>query len=239
MPEREYFSFRYTIPGYTFILLVVAINLFPLLKILETTRAGEVFGAFLAFLSLFTGSAIGFLISQFWWWKYGDRPFLGNVAFEPAAREIYKRYLKKDKENSEEPTTQEIQGNIKRIGYVFEYIIRIDKESKFFDTAGRRWDMYHVFSSTMLALIIGAVVGLFCRFYFEIFLFGASFSIVQGTAEAAALTFIFVGWGFLLWVLAKRKQRLLADYCPLLKAIILRSRVGSKEIERVFPEYFD
>lgn len=77
MPEREYFSFRYAIPGYTFLLLVVLINYIPLLTILRATGAGQVFGAFLAFLSLFTGSAIGFLVSQFWWlyFSHGDRIF--------------------------------------------------------------------------------------------------------------------------------------------------------------------
>lgn len=239
MPEREYFSFRYAIPGYTFILLVIAINYVPLLTILEKTQAESAFGAFLAFLSLFTGSAIGFLISQFWWWKFGVQPLLGKKQLEPAAREIYKKYFKKDRERAEE-ITKGIRDNIKAIGYVFEYIIRRDEDDKFFDVASRRWDMYHVFSSTILALIVGAVVGLLCRFYCEIFLFGASFSIVQGNAkamaEAIALLLVFAGWGLLLWVLAIQKQRLLADYCPLLKAIILKSKVTKEELEEVFPE---
>lgn len=67
MSERQYFSLRYAIPGFAFILILIGINFVPLLKFLEEIPAfKDSFGAFLAFFSLFSGSAIGFLISQFW-----------------------------------------------------------------------------------------------------------------------------------------------------------------------------
>jgi len=61
MSERRYFSLRYTVPGYTFILLVIGINYVPLIEFMKTTGAPEVFGAILAFASLLTGSALGYL----------------------------------------------------------------------------------------------------------------------------------------------------------------------------------
>lgn len=70
MPEREYFSWRYAIPGYTLILLVTLINLIPLysiLKILAVHKIESTFGVFLGFLTLLSGSAVGFLTSQIWW----------------------------------------------------------------------------------------------------------------------------------------------------------------------------
>ena len=54
MPERGYFSFRYSIPGYTFILLVIAVNIVPLLTILSDASIGPFFGAFLAFVKKLT-----------------------------------------------------------------------------------------------------------------------------------------------------------------------------------------
>jgi len=238
MSEREYFSLRYAIPGYTFILLLIAINYIPLIEVLKRTGVESAFGAFLAFLSLFTGSAIGFLVSQFWYWRFGSQPLLGTEQLKPAAVEIYKRYLKKHKEEEEKDISQEIKDKIEAIGWVFEYIIRRDKEEKFFEYATRRWDMYHVFSSTRYALIIGAVVGLFCRFYCEIVLFGCSFSIVQGMAEVVALGFRFLGLAFLFVVLSQQRKRLLSDYCPFLRAIILKSKVEKEEVKEVFPHYF-
>lgn len=79
MSKRDYFSVRYTVPGYTLILLVIGINYFPFLKILETTEFGSVFGAFLGFLSLFASSALGFLVSQLYWWRFLSKCALFGV----------------------------------------------------------------------------------------------------------------------------------------------------------------
>jgi len=93
MAERQYFSLRYAIPGYAFILLVIAINYVPLLNILP--EFSEVFGAFLAFLSLFSGSAIGFLICQAWWWWFqGHAGIWGISEFKEARDEFTTRVTK-------------------------------------------------------------------------------------------------------------------------------------------------
>ena len=250
MSERGYFSFRYAIPGYTFILLVIAINHVPLLKILETANAGEAFGAFLAFLSLFAGSAIGFLISQFWWWWSKRKPLLGTNELKSVAREIFKKYFL---------TTEEFKDNIDRIGAIFEYIMRVDeKESveekkRFLELATRRWDMYHTLSSTFHTLWIALAVGIGCRIYFEYFLLEPLFSIPifsntlqvlnsassLNNAEAVALMLVFMGVCVLLIVFRHVRQKLLTEYCPLLKAFVIKSMRActKKEIREVFPDF--
>jgi len=70
MPERSFFDWRTAFLGYTFILIIMGINYIPLAKILENTSLGSTFGAVLAFLTLVSGSAIGFLVSQVWWWHF-------------------------------------------------------------------------------------------------------------------------------------------------------------------------
>jgi hypothetical protein len=85
MSQRHFFSFRYSIPGYTFIVLVIGTNYVPLFEVLTARGFESVFVAFLAFLSLLSGSAIGFLISQFWYWKFQKKiGIFGVKQFESA-----------------------------------------------------------------------------------------------------------------------------------------------------------
>ena len=67
--ERSLFSFRYTIPGYVFILLIAVINFNSILKLFEgmgSSGSSSIFAAFLTFISLMSGSVLRFLLSQGW-----------------------------------------------------------------------------------------------------------------------------------------------------------------------------
>lgn len=68
MSERAFFSLRHSIPGFTFIALIVSTNLAPIFGRLGGAEAGT--EIFVGFLSLFSGPAFGFLISQFWWFTF-------------------------------------------------------------------------------------------------------------------------------------------------------------------------
>ena len=67
MAERSYFSLRYAIPGYTFLLLFISINYRVVLSSFQTGKMiPEFLDMFFAFLIALSGSAIGFPVSQSW-----------------------------------------------------------------------------------------------------------------------------------------------------------------------------
>lgn len=71
MSERTYFSFRYALPGYTFLLIMLAINIeFIILQIDRYSGGATLLGIIIGFLSLLGGNAIGFIISQPWYYIY-------------------------------------------------------------------------------------------------------------------------------------------------------------------------
>ena len=247
MPEREYFSFRYVIPGFTFILLVIAINNVPLLKILKESWADSAFGAFLGFLSLFAGSAIGFLISQFWYWWLHGHPILEKDEFENIALEILK-FLKSSKEIEEiknnNLSKEEIHKNIEAINTIFEYVIRLEKQDKFFELAERRWDMYNVLSCTKLILVIGVIAGSICRVYYHYSVFDGSLSSSLINAEVVALIMILISVGSLLVVFCRAGKRLWSEESPqLMRAIVIKSTEENQklkeDVEKLFPKYFN
>lgn len=52
MSNRGYFTLRNAIPGYSFILIIIALNHFPLLVFLDVFNISEALGAFLGFFLL-------------------------------------------------------------------------------------------------------------------------------------------------------------------------------------------
>lgn len=78
MSERSFFNLRYALPGYTFILLNLLINLRFLLYLFMTIMpdiqlseiALSLLGVLFGFLTLMSGSAVGFLVSQVWYIFY-------------------------------------------------------------------------------------------------------------------------------------------------------------------------
>lgn len=68
MSERTYFSFRYAIPGYTFLAIILLINIEYFIEHMkQLSDSITLFGIILGFFTLLSGSAIGFIISQIWY----------------------------------------------------------------------------------------------------------------------------------------------------------------------------
>jgi hypothetical protein len=228
MSTRQYLDYRYAVPGFSFILIIIAINHVPILIFLKNAQASETFGAFLAFLSLFAGSAMGFLISQFWWWWLHDHRFLGRDEAIDVSKEIYKKYLQHSKE-TEDDIVKHTKERIEHIESIWEWIVRQNPNDKLFKLCEGRWDMYNVLQSTKLALIAGAVVGIICRKYCHCYLPNAKFPVAF---EAWAFILIFVGWSLLLVVIWKSPNRLVTQYSPLMKAIVLDASKPKDDAER-------
>lgn len=244
MSQREFFSYRFAVPGYTFVLFVIGMNYVPLLEVVKATGLDSAFGAFLAFLSLFTGSALGFLISQVWWWQFNRQGrVFGIKQLETAEKALAKKY------GPEMEGLTDIEKR-KRLGLVLDYIILQADENgdKLWKYSERRWDMYHVLSSVYTALIIAYVTGACVRVYFEVFLFQSSilrllnafcsnFWSVFGP-ELFAQLFFFAGFGILLWFVKVGKDNITEEYNRIIEAIVHSSSVERDKLRQVFPNWF-
>ena len=169
MAVREYFSFRYAIPGYTFILLVVLVNYVPLLKVLREP-VSDIFGALLAFVSLFTGSAIGFLVSQIWYLWYQKRgSWYGHVNYEVRKLLDSHRFQAKSENKVKEYkiTTEckkkRIEPLLTYMRFQYEEKTKYGKFTRYFQ---KRMDLYHILSSTIATLILAWISGIVFRLVF-------------------------------------------------------------------------
>ncbi len=161
MAERQYFALRYAIPGYAFILILIGFNYVPLFNIMATA-VSDIFGAFLAFLSLFSGAAIGFLISQLWWWRWQKKfGILGCTGYDESITAFCKKYGLIKPENDEKKKRVFLTA----VDYVSHS--KVDKDTLIL--AERRWDMYHILSSSIYALCLSLAFGIAFRLYFQLF----------------------------------------------------------------------
>lgn len=232
MAERQYFSLRYSIPGYAFILLVIAINYVPLLNILP--EFSEVFGAFLAFLSLFSGSAIGFLICQAWWWWFqGHAGIWGISEFKEARDAFFKKYWLR------EPACKNTDERRKFLS-VFDYVTHSRVEKNVLTLAERRWDMYHILSSTYYTLWIAILVGIICRFYYEWTVFNCSFPFhMEAMPEFVAVGGLLGGIMILIFFLWSEKKWIAIIMASLYEARIRTSKVPTWKLREVFPKIYE
>ena len=235
MSERHYFDLRYTIPGFAFVLTIIATNHVPLLRILELGQVSEVFGAFLAFLSLFSGSAIGFLVTQAWWWYWQNHFGILEVdTYNQAVDAFCKKYeIKKPECNSKKK-----REFITAIDYVMRS--KIDESIKAILTAAeRRWDMFHTLTSTYLALLSGLVIGLLSRF---LPLFLAYFSIPYIESSPSELLFLLFLTGSvisLVYFMKKGAEWSRTFSASLIEALIRRSPIEQRDLEETFPRLYE
>jgi hypothetical protein len=246
MSERQYFALRYAIPGFAFILLIIGLNFVPLLKFLEVTKFSDSFGAFLAFLTLFSGSAIGFLISQFWWlwwqhhfgilrvkqYKESLKAFLEKFEFREKDLDLYLKSL----------TAEEKRQFHTAVDYVSHY--KAEKETLVI--AERRWDMYHMLSATKIALFWGLLSGVVFRLYYQ-FVFVANFDwgyFIPKGFDAVGWTeflasFLIIGFAIALIIaLCFQKGWILTISAALHEARIRESKVSAYHLRKVFPALF-
>lgn len=148
--ERTYFSFRYTLPGFTFLTLILLINSdFLILQIIQYPDSNTLFGIILGFLTLLSGSAIGFIISQPW---YIFTNFFLKSHGIIMGRESY-RILNKiyNLEEISDPFTVMTCFLTSKIP---------ERMTKYFN---RRNDMFHSLGSTLSAIIGGLYLGYYLR----------------------------------------------------------------------------
>jgi len=158
MSVRGYFTLRNAIPGYSFTLILLILNAVPLIKILEIYQISDFLVASLTFFTLLSGSAVGFLISQIWWFYWqGHAGILGDKEYEntvKAFQEVYGINI---------PSKDQIRAR-RLVVSAMDYAdhTKISRNHKELLTlTERRWDMFHTLSSTFVALILSLILGVF------------------------------------------------------------------------------
>jgi hypothetical protein len=155
MAERGYFGLRYALPGYTFILMAFLI-IWPNVQMFffqEGTRFdASLVSAFLVFFTLLEGSAIGFLVSQTWYWFYDF--ILRERRLRPAIRFLQDKYGL-------------TQRDIHRQTAFLDYIVQL-AEKQLLAYTERRWDLLHTLGSTLVAVLLGSFIGFLIRMYWHI-----------------------------------------------------------------------
>ena len=164
MAERGYFDLRNLVPGYTFLMLIIALNIIPIAAKVQFSHIISIFGAFIALVG---GPALGFLISQSWWWYFHWR--LTMYDWSPIQELITRFKL----------TTKKSRSDKRKVLIVYDYVLHnfIHSDSKRKGLSAylfRRWDMFILLSTTMWSLVLGAIAGIFLRILSEIFIFQAS-----------------------------------------------------------------
>ena len=267
MSERTFFNWRTTLPGFTFLLLVLAINYAPLIKILSDLGMDSVFGALLGFITLISGSAIGFLLSQVWWRWYC---YQGAHYFYPKGprKEITTLIDKYGLKSAKNKKDREI---IQNVVTVYSYIIFKQKKKKggnaeLVDYIVRRGDSFHTFSATRIILILGIVFGIIIRFFSQFFVFHWNLNVFRDSISgipqklgevfnldnfltsipdsATGEIFVLIGLIFLAIILyfifGKAREWVLEQYSRMAIAMINQSKVTIEKLRGVFPkDYFD
>jgi hypothetical protein len=221
LSDREYFSIRYSIPGYIFILFIIAVNCFPLLKLATPLHLDSFFGAFLAFVSLLAGSALGFLISQLWYLYYEHRGSLFGI---PELRHIPRPMLGKLKLSTGE-----------RANIVLDYLLNKKPRPELWRHLQRRIDMYNTLSCTGLSLAIGYSLGMLLRIYFYLLpLHAVKLTIAEFWIQEG----LWLCFGFLLLILCAERNNPLNDFMSMLDAIINDAESDEealRDLHRAFP----
>jgi len=149
MSERTFFAVRYALPGYTSILIALLVA-YPKLEGFLTSNTTPIdmtlISAFLAFFTLLSGTAIGFLVSQIWYLV--SNWFLHRRALREAIE-----FLKDKYKLTEDPHHQMV---------FLDHIVHL-AEKEIIAYTQRRFDLKHTLGSTLFATFIGALFGFIVR----------------------------------------------------------------------------
>ncbi len=209
MANRDYFSLRYAVPGFSFILIIIGLNYLPIFSfILRSDTNNSGLGIVLSFLSLFAGSAIGFLISQVWflWFnalKLDSRRI--NKHFEDVISKTtgwkQKKWLLKSilRRNGEERERASVMSAI------IDYLLLTEKDEERLNFCQRKWDLYHLLSCTLVSLLMGLGLGLIFRFL----IFGG---LLSGTADGLLFKFTLVAVVILSFLIFFVRRQVFDEY---------------------------
>jgi hypothetical protein len=123
-----------------------------------------------------------------------------------------------------------------------DYVVHSKVDKNLLTLAERRWDMYHILSSTLLALCVAGIAGMAFRVYYQISFFEGSFSSLstaEAQTEAVALIFTTISVVFLLIFLWRGRKWILAMSASLHEARIRSSDVEPEDLKKAFKSLYD
>jgi len=144
-------------PGFTFILINFLMNPGFLNNVhlagLTFDQASTILGILFGFFTVFGGSAIGFLISQFWWLLF---EILGGH---------YKCRLNGRVRKPFTMLQETYNVNNERVDLItiYDYIIHSSKDTKLYKYIDRRWNLFHTLGSTAISLIASVSLGIILK----------------------------------------------------------------------------
>jgi hypothetical protein len=243
MAEREYFSLRYLVPGFSFILIVIGMNFLPFLDFLNeiggvTNTNENVFGLVLSLASLLASPAIGFLISQFWFVIFNFMRIDARIYKSGHLNEVIKeKYGLEFKEKGKE------SDNI--MSAILDYLILDDEKQ--WNYAQRKWDIYLLMWCILFSLGIGVLIGFISRFLINSIFYAQSsvtaFESLGNIAKVDILLFISV----LIIVLVLSitlyfaQRQVFREYFPMMKILIKNKsyyRINKEVLEKLFSDCF-
>lgn len=178
LAERGFFSLRYALPGYTLILIGILLFIPEIQETISSSEQATLLTAFLAFLFLFSGQALGFLVSQVWYLNFNHR-IMGN-------------YLWMSEKSKMVTETYKLNPEKYRRTVFFDYLYRLNINEQLKNIVERRYDLMHLTGSTLVSVFLGLELSLSTLFY----------RLITGSrllsAEVLGVFFIIlVGYGFL------------------------------------------
>lgn len=249
MPGRQYFDFRSIVPGFVFILLIIGINFVPILRLLENPAFSDSFGAFLAFLTLFSGSAIGFLISQIHWFGWQkDFGIVSHEEYKESMKQFFKKFNIKSEKWTEKKFVEILESKNndydewkRELHTAVDYVSHYKADKKILKMAERRWDIYHTLSTTQNALWMALSSGFIIRlFYHLLFIRNFEINLMNPitASQLLSLTAITVLTIVLFLILRIQKKWLLKISAHLHKTRILHSNLKEEKLAEIFPDLF-
>ena len=157
MDARSFFDIRIAVPGYSFILSFLVPNIGSLCFLAQriaNSGAIQFLGIVFGFLTILSGAAIGFLISQPWYLIY-------NVAFKT----LHTRWIRKS-----------LQKSLPKVDFkdydsfhtIYNYVVHSEKNSGVHSYLDRRLDLFNLMCSSIIAVLLGLGVGYAARNYFTV-----------------------------------------------------------------------
>jgi hypothetical protein len=159
--DRSFFNYRNVIPGYSFLLILLSMNIGGILTLVDqyTGDPAEivaVIGIVIGFVTLFSGSALGYLLCQIWF-------LISHWAFDAYAfkwKTNKRRDLLKiiDKDIYTRPKSESHKEQVFLDYVIHEYGEKTPNVGSFFS---RRWDVYNTNGASIFSIVFSFVIGFF------------------------------------------------------------------------------
>lgn len=236
MSERDYFSLRYTVPGFVLIFLIIGLNYGPMYNILTSQGITDVTSLAISILTLFASSAIGFLISQVWFFIFHSRRSFARILEEDNVEEyMHKAFGWKKKEPKQKNNSQRDAA----MGAVIDYILNKEDE-KFLKFFQRKIDLYHTMSCTCISLSAGLIIGEIVR---GIAIDTWSGYCIQSDLDRFLFIFTIISGLFFFCIFIYLRKKIFVEYHPMLKLILNNLAAQNKplkeNIQQVFGKYIE